>query len=61
MLGTNFRNSLYWSIFAKNLVFSQNFENFEFVKFSETIPIFVICFIISNLVKIMVNLDLFFN
>ena len=61
MLGTNFWKSLYCSIFATYFVFSQNFENFEFVKFSKIISLFVIFFIISHLVKIMVNLDVFSN
>ena len=30
----------YWSTFSKNLVFSQNFENLEFVKFSEILSIY---------------------
>ena len=50
VVGLNFRkysvqifgNLYIGQYFRKNLVFSQQFENFEFVKFSEIISIFVI-------------------
>ena len=58
MLGTNLWKYWYWSKFSKNFVFSQNFENLEFVKFSEILSIFVVI-IIPYLVTIRVNPDLY--
>ena len=59
MLGTNVWKSGYWWKFSTNLVWPKFWKSRICKKISEILSYFCLFLIISNLVKIMVNLDFF--